>query len=136
MNIGDRVYAVCAGVDREGVYEYTLVEFGTERLILQDKDEGYGQFKRPGRLLSFRRDHVFATKKEAEVYLNGMQPQVGDYVAVINYTTLTHGLVVKITPKMVEILLSNEEDIARNGGKMKSRHHKYNVVTLIRNGRQ
>lgn len=136
MKIGDQVFAVCVSFDREGVYEYTLVEIGVHRFILRDRDEGYGEFKRPGKLVSFRRDHVFATEKEAEEYLDGMQPQVGDYVAVIDYTEMTNGLVVKTTPKMVEILLSNEDDIARNRGKMKSRHYKRSVVTLIRNGRQ
>jgi hypothetical protein len=136
MKIGDKVYVAWVGPEMEGVYEYTLEEFGVDRSILRDKDEGYGEFKRPGRLLSARRDHVFDTRKAAEEYLDDIQPQIGDYVAVLVYSELTKGLVVKTTPKMVEILLSNEDDIARNNGKMKSRHHKHNVVTLIRNSRQ
>lgn len=136
MKNGDKVFAVWVGPEMESVYSYTLEEIGVHRFILRDKDEGYGEFKRPGRLLSARREHVFDTRKAAEKYLDDIQPKIGDYVAVLVYSELTKGLVVKTTPKMVEILLSNEEDIARNGGKMKSRHHKYNVVTLIRNGRQ
>ncbi len=133
MNIGDKVYVAWVCPDRESVSEYTLVEFGDHRLILRCKDEGFGEFALPGRLVSAPSDIVFATRKEAENHLAHIQPQVGDYVAVINYRDMIKGLVVKTTPKMVEILLANEKDIAHNKGKMKSRHYKHSVVTLIRN---
>lgn len=136
MDIGDKVYVAWVGPDIEDVNEYTLVEFGVHRAILRCKDEGYGEYTSPGRLTSAPRDQVFSTQKEAEKYLDRIQPQIGDYVAVIVYQTLRKGLVVKLTSKMVEILLSNEDDIANNNGKMKARHRKHSVVTLIRNGRQ
>ena len=100
------------------------------------KDTGYGEYKIRGRLTSAPLSQVYATEKEAEDYLNTFQPQIGDYATVLVYGEMTNGLVVKTTPKMVELLLSNEDDIARNRGKMKSKHRKENVITLIRNGRQ
>lgn len=136
MKIGDKVYVVWLGRDGEGIWEYTLEALGVHRAIVRYKDEGYGDYKIPGRLTSAPLDQVFATKKEAEKYLNDIQPQIGDYAAILVYGDMTKGLVVKSTPKMVELLLSNEDDIARNNGKMKSRHYKHSVITLIRNGRQ
>ena len=136
MKIGDKVYVAWVGPDREGVWEYTLEALGVHRAILRGKDEGYGEYKILGHLTSAPLDQVFATKKEAEKYLNDIQPQIGDYAAILVYGDMTKGLVVKSTPKMVELLLSNEDDIARNNGKMKSRHYKHSVITLIRNGRQ
>lgn len=136
MKIGDKVYVAWIGPDREGVYEHTLEALGVHRAILRGKDEGYGEYKIRGRLSSAPLNQVFATEKEAEKYLSNIQPQIGDYAAVLVYGDLTKGLVVKSTPKMVELLLSNEDDIARNNGKMKSRHYKHSVITLIRNGRQ
>ena len=136
MKIGDKVYVAWVGPDREGVWEYTLEALGVHRAILRGKDEGYGEYKILGHLTSAPLDQVFATKKEAEKYLNDIQPQIGDYAAILVYGDMTKGLVVKSTPKMVELLLSNEDDIARNNGKMKSRHYKRSIITLIRNGRQ
>jgi len=136
MKIGDKVYVAWIGPDREGVSEYTLEALGVHRAILRCKDEGYGEYKIRGRLTSAPLNQVFATQKEAENYLSSFQPEVGDYAAVLVYGDMTKGLVVKTTPKMVELLLSNEDDIARNNGKMKSRHYKQSVITLIRNSRQ
>ena len=136
MKIGDKVYVAWVGPDREGVWEYTLEALGVHRAILRGKDEGYGEYKILGHLTAAPLDQVFATKKEAEKYLNDIQPQIGDYAAILVYGDMTKGLVVKSTPKMVELLLSNEDDIARNNGKMRSRHYKHSVITLIRNGRQ
>ena len=138
MKIGDKVYVAWIGPDREGVYEHTLEAIGVHRAILRGKDEGYGEYKIRGRLSSAPLNQVFATEKEAQNYLSSFQPQIGDYAAVLidRYGDMTKGLVVKSNPKMVELLLSNEDDIARNNGKMKSRHYKHSVITLIRNGSQ
>ena len=136
MKIGDNVYVAWVGPDREGVWEYTLEALGVHRAILRERIERHVADDPLGHLTSAPLDQVFATKKEAEKYLNDIQPQIGDYAAILVYGDMTKGLVVKSTPKMVELLLSNEDDIARNNGKMRSRHYKHSVITLIRNGRQ
>ena len=136
MKPGDKVYVAVVGSDREGAYEYTLEAIGVDRAILRIVFE-HSYYKAPDRFTSYPLNHVFATKKEAEEFIGRNQkPQVGDYVAVINYDCLINGLVVKVHPKMVDILLSDPEDIKRNKGKMKARYYHYQVVSLLRNQHQ
>lgn len=136
MKPGDKVYVAVVGSDREGAYEYTLEAIGVDRAILRIVND-HSYYKAPDRFTSYPLNHVFATKKEAEEFIGRNQkPQVGDYVAVINYDSLMHGLVLKVHPKMVDILLSDPEDIKQNKGKMKARYHHYQVVSLLRNQHQ
>lgn len=134
MKPGDKVYVAVVGVDREGATEYLLEAIGIDRAILRIKPRPDSYFKAPDRFTSYPLNHVFATRKEAEAFIGqNKKPQVGDIVAVINYDALIMGLVTKVHPKMVDILLSDEEDIKRNKGKMKARYYHSQVVSLLRN---
>ena len=137
MKPGDKVYVAVVGSDREGAYEYTLEAIGVDRAILRIKSPEDSFFKHPDRFVSYPLNHVFLTKKEAEEFIGkNKKPQVGDYVAVVNYDCLINGLVIKVHPKMVDILLSNPEDIKRNKGRMKARYYHYQVISLLRNQHQ
>lgn len=136
MKPGDKVYVAVVGSDREGAYEYTLEAIGIDRAILRIVCN-HSYYKQPDRFTSYPLNHVFTTKKEAEEFIGrNRKPQVGDYVAVVNYDCLINGLVLKVHPKMVDILLSDPEDIKRNKGKMKARYYHYQVVSLLRNQHQ
>lgn len=134
MKIGDKVYVAVISSDREDACEYTLEAIGIDRAILRRKAPDYLTYKHPDRFTSYPLNHVFATEKEAEEFIGkNKKPVVGDYVAVVNYDCLINGLVLKVHPKMVDILLSNPEDIKRNKGKMKARYYHWQVVSLLRN---
>jgi len=55
---------------------------------------------------------------------------------VLESTVIVRGLVVKVNPKMTEILLCNEEDIRRNNGKMKKRYYHHQIIPLIQSQQQ
>lgn len=136
MKPGDKVYVAVVGSDMEGAYEYTLEAIGVDRAILRIVRE-HSYYKQPDRFTSYPLNHVFASKKEAEEFIGrNRKPQVGDFVAVVNYDCLINGLVLKVHPKMVDILLSNPEDIKQNKGKMKARYYHHQVVSLLRNQHQ
>lgn len=120
MKPGDTVYVAVVGSNREGAYKYTLEAIGVDRAILRIKAREDSYYKKPDRFTSYPLNHVFATKKEAEEYIGrDKKPQVGDYVAVINYDCL-----------------SNPEDIKQNKGRMKARYYHYQVISLLRNQHQ
>lgn len=134
MKPGDKVYVAVVGSGREGTYKHTLEAIGVDRAIVRIKAREDSYYKQADRFTSYPLNHVFATLKEAEEFIGkNKKPQVGDYVAVINYDCLINGLVLKVHPKMVDILLSNPEDIKRNKGKMKARYYHHQVVSLLRN---
>lgn len=136
MKPGDTVYVAVVGSDGEAAYEYTVEAIGVDRAILRHPLPDYYNMAEY-RFVSYPLNHVFATKKEAEEFIGiNKKPQVGDYVAAINFDSLIKGLVVKVHPKMVDILLSDPEDIKRNKGKMKARYYHYQVVSLLRNQHQ
>ena len=136
MKPGDTVYVAVVGSDGEVAYEYTVEAIGVDRAILRQPLPDYYKMAEY-RFVSYPLNHVFTTKKEAEEFIGrNKKPQVGDYVAVINYDCLINGLVLKVNPKMVDILLSNPEDIKRNKGRMKARYYHYQVVSLLRNQQQ
>lgn len=137
MKPGDTVYVAVVGSFRETVYEYTLEAIGVDRAILRIVNDHSYYGSAPDRFTSYPLNHVFTTKKEAEEFIGkNKKPQVGDYVAVVNYDCLINGLVLKVHPKMVDILLSNPEDIKRNKGRMKARYYHYQVISLLRNQHQ
>jgi len=134
MKPGDKVYVAKIGYS-EGVYEYTLEELGINRAIMRVKVESL-YFEKPDQFVSFPLSHVFPTKEQAEACIGNVKPKVGDYVAVLESTVIIRGLVVKVNPKMTEILLCNEEDIRRNNGKMKKRYYHHQIIPLIQSQQQ
>ena len=134
MKPGDKVYVAKIGYP-EGVYEYTLEELGVSRAIMRVKVESL-YFDKADQFVSFPLSHVFPTKEEAEACIGNVKPKVGDYVAVLESTVIVRGLVVKVNPKMTEILLCNEEDIRRNNGKMKKRYYHHQIIPLIQSQNQ
>lgn len=135
MKPGDYVYVVYQRAAGEMVRKLKIEEIGPELAILRGPSETI-TFETPGVLTIEPLENIYATEKEAEASIPDRFPKVGDYVACVEWNTLIKGLVLKVNPKTVEVLLSDEDDIRRNRGKAKLRHPKWEAVTLLRNNKK
>lgn len=128
MRKGTKVYAIRPGTNSVGAYKLALT--GIDHAFLH-MPKVYADAPE-GEIFRVPLTHVFRTKAEGDTYINAINVQVGDYVAVADWNTYRKGLVVRTTDKMFELLLGSEKDILHNRGKMKSMHRKSSAIVLVK----